>query len=77
MTADTRDIVIETRTDVRNLTNTVNNLKATVDKLYDKSKQQEGAVKAGRMMVAGIGAMGGMAATFAMKFFPFMSGLPK
>lgn len=77
MTDDTRDIVIETRADVRNLTNTVNDLKEIVDKLYEKSKHQEGALRAGRMMVAGLGMVGGAAATFVMKFFPFMNGFPR
>jgi hypothetical protein len=77
MTDDTRDIVIETRADVRNLTRTVEEIAGQVDALVKKSNEQDGMYRAGRLMIAGIGFAGGAAATFIAKILPFTHSLPK
>lgn len=77
MTDDTRDIVIETRADVRNLTRSVDEIAAQVDALVKKSNEQDGMYRAGKLMIAGIGFAGGAAATFIAKIIPFTHSLPK
>lgn len=77
MSDDTRDIVIETRADVRNLKSTVEEIATQVDALVKKSNEQEGMYRAGRLMIAGIGFAGGAAATFIAKIIPFTHSLPK
>jgi 4-diphosphocytidyl-2C-methyl-D-erythritol kinase len=77
MSDDTRDIVIETRADVRNLTRTVEEIAGQVDALVKKSNEQDGMYRAGRLMIAGIGFAGGAAATFIAKILPFSAGLPR
>lgn len=77
MTDDTRDIVIETRADVRNLAEKVDDIGEKVEALVRKSNEQDGMYRAGRLMIAGIGAAGGAAATLFMKLLPFANSLPK
>jgi hypothetical protein len=77
MTDDTRDRVIATEVKVENLTRIVNEMKETLDALYEKSKEQEGMLKAGRLTVGAIGALGGMVMTIIFKLLPFTHSLPK
>lgn len=77
MNDDTRDIVIETRADVRNLTEKVEGIGEQVNALVKRSNEQDGMVKIGRVVVAGIGFVGGAAAGFIVKILPFTSSLPK
>jgi hypothetical protein len=77
MNDDTRDIAIETRSEVRGLTRKVDDMAEKLDLLYEKSKEQDGMYKAGRLMIAGIGFAGGAAATFIAKILPFTHSLPK
>lgn len=77
MNDDTRDIAIETRTEVKRLTKTVDDIDAKLDALIKRSDRQDGAFNAGRWMVAGIGAAGGAGVTLLMKLLPFSNTLPR
>lgn len=55
----------------------LNNIADKVDKLYDAFVEGRGVMKAGRLAVAAIGALGGAAVTLLFKILPFTSSLPK
>lgn len=55
----------------------LNDIAEKVDKLYVAFVEGKGVMKAGRIMVAAIGAAGGAAATMFIKLMPFTSSLPK
>jgi hypothetical protein len=77
MTDDTRDIAIETRSEVKRLTRTVDEMDSKLDSLIKRSDRQDGMAYAGRWMIAAIGAAGGTGATLLMKLLPFTQSLPK
>lgn len=77
MSDDTRDIAIETRTEVQNLKRTVVDMDSKLDELIKRSNQQEGMAYAGRAIVVGLGAAGGAAVTFLAKLIPFSNTLPR
>lgn len=77
MSDDTRDIAIETRAAVKHLSEKVEDIDLKLDALIKRSNEQDGMFRAGRWAVAGIGAIGGGAMTFLLKFLPLSTTLPK